>query len=143
MNKKFLVTIFLFATIVLCSVSCFASNEDLGTEVKVSWNKTETTIQNAGQGVKNVAEDIGTGIRDMAQGMGNGIQDMFDGNNNTDNGTMTTNGNYNATRTSADIAGTGMSNTAWVWLILGITGIVIIALTWYYVSQDNTKSNMH
>ena len=34
---------------------------------------------------------------------------------------------------------TGMSNTAWIWLILGITGIGIVALTWYYVAQDNNR----
>ena len=49
-------------------------------------------------------------------------------------------GDYTATRTATDrITGTTMTNTAWVWLILGIVGVVIVALTWYYVSQYNDR----
>ena len=145
MSKKFLTAILLFTAILLISVSCFATNTDLGTEMQDSADKTGETMQNAGEGIRNVAGDIGNGvqgmaegigngIRDTAEGIGNGFQDMFDG----DDANTTTGGTYNATRTSADVTGTtGITNTAWIWLILGITGIVIVALTWYYVSQDN------
>ncbi|MBR6033821.1 MAG: hypothetical protein IKP28_03685 [Clostridia bacterium] len=89
---------------------------------------------NAAEGMGNMVQDVGNGAMNAFEDMGNGIQDFFDGDN-----TDTTTGNtYTATRTSADMVGGGssMANTAWVWLILGVTGIIIIALTLYYVSQD-------
>ncbi len=145
MNKKFLTSFLVFIVVLLISATCFATNTDLGTEMQDSANKAGESMQNAGNGMMNMANDIGNGIQDMAEGIGNGIrdtaqgigagvEDMFDG----DDMNTTTGTNYNATRTSADVTGTtGMANTAWIWLILGITGIVIVALTWYYVSQDN------
>ena len=144
MSKKIFTTILLLVTFLLISATCFANDTDLGTELQDSANKTGESMQNAGNGMMNVANGIGNGMQDMAEGFGNGIrntaegigagvEDMFDG----DDMNTTTGSNYNATRTSADTTGgTGMSNTAWIWLILGITGIVIVALTWYYVSQD-------
>ena len=47
--------------------------------------------------------------------------------------------NYTATRTAAD-EGTllGMNATAWTWLIIGMVGIAIIALVWYYSMQHDT-----
>lgn len=145
MNKKILTAVLLFATILMLSVSSFATNTDLGTEMQDSANKTGESMQNVGEGVRNVAGDLGNGVQNMAEGIGNGIQgavngigNMFDG----DDANTTTGGTYTATRTSADVAGTtGMTNTAWIWLILGIVGIVIVALTWYYVSQDNGPSS--
>ena len=99
-----------------------------------STGKAENTMQDFGQGVMNFANDVGSGIKNTAEDIGNSMQNMFDG----DNPNTTTGNDYNAARTSADASGTnGMANTAWIWLILGVTGIIIIALTWYYVSQDN------
>ena len=42
----------------------------------------------------------------------------------------------NAARTSTDTTTvTGMSQTAWTWLILGVAAIAIIAVVWYYSMQ--------
>ena len=61
-----------------------------------------------------------------------GNDDNSDYNSNMD---TTTNTGYTATRTATD-TGYGMTNTAWIWLIVGIVGIMIVALVWYYVAQD-------
>lgn len=153
MNKKVLISISLFIVLLLTTVSCFA-NINLESEIQSSANRSEETLQNAGDGIKNIATDIGAGIKDTAQGIGNGIEDVIDGSDNDHGtGTVTESSNeavgstemtigessdYAATRTSTDmLTGTTMTNTAWVWLILGIVGIAIVALTWYYVSQNN------
>ena len=163
MNKKIFSIILLFVVFSLCNTLCFATdNTSLGNELQNSADKSLNTLENAGQGIQNMAENAGNGIKGAAQDMGNGIQDVAEdigngvqnmaedvGNgmesmfqdgyvNNTVTGDSNTN-SYTATRTSADVTGTAMTNTAWVWLILGITGIIIIALTWYYVSQDNDR----
>ena len=152
MKRKIFITILVFALSILCSTISFAT--DFGTEIQDSANKTGESMQsvgngvmnftnNVGNGIKNVAEGIGNGIRNTAEDIGRGVESMFDG----DNPNTTSNSSYNAVRTSTETdfsnAGSGMANTAWIWLILGITGIIIVALTWYYVSQDtgnNRKS---
>lgn len=148
MNRKLLTAILLFVVLLLGSVSCFANtNTNLGTEVKDSADKSKTTLQNAGEGIKNIASDIGSGVQGATTSITQGVQNMFDGHNGTTNrtdGIGTTNGNYTAARTSTDrLTGTTMTNTAWVWLILGIVGVVIVALTWYYVTQNNDSSKRH
>ena len=142
MNKKFFAILLFFTFIVFICSTCYAST-DFGGEMQDSANKTMNSMQNAGNGlmsfandvgngVKNMSEDIGNGIRDTADNIGRGVEDFFDG----DNPNTTVNSTYNAIRTSTDATSSNMANTAWVWLILGITGIIIVALTWYYVSQD-------
>ena len=73
---------------------------------------------------------------------------MFDGNesenadtNNSSNMVNTAeDSGYSATRTSTT-GNAGMTNSAWVWLIIGIVGIMIVALVWYYVAQDTGVNN--
>ena len=86
MNKKIFLSILLLTLICLCT-TCFAT--DLGSEVQDSMNKSWETMQNVGEGERNVASDIvtwdevavlsvGNGIRDVATGIGNGVPYMFD-----------------------------------------------------------------
>ena len=51
------------------------------------------------------------------------------------------NDGYTASRTSATgmLGGTSNYNTALVWVVLAVTGAIIIALVWYYGSQVNTR----
>ncbi len=152
MNKKFLSAVLLLSLLaILCSTSCLATDDTLGNTMDNSMDKAGTTLQSAGEGIRNAASDIGNGISNAASSVGRGIEDIFNGdeNNNQDNSnqnSMTTNTemagtNYNVARTSTDrITGTTMSNSAWVWLILGIVGVAIVGLTWYYVSQNNDTS---
>mgnify|MGYP005794948569 CR=1 FL=1 len=152
MNKKMLASLLVFALLLFSSV-CFATNA--GEEVQNSADKSKTTMENMGQGIENMAQDVGNGIQGAASSVGNavqgaasdignGVQDMFDGNDNTQNSTTgvesmgTDSTGYSATRTSASLSD-GMANTAWIWLILGIVGVVIVSLDWYYVSQDTTR----
>ena len=150
MNKKMLASLLVFALLLFSSV-CFATNA--GEEVQNSADKSKTTMENMGQGIENMAHDVGNGIQGAASSVGNavqgaasdignGVQDMFDGdghNRTTTTGTAGTDGTgYSATRTSTGLNG-GMTNTAWIWLILGILGVVIVSLVSYYVSQDTTR----
>ena len=50
----------------------------------------------------------------------------------------TTNNGYTATRTStAQDTFMGMNATAWTWLIIGVLGVLVIGLIWYY-GKDHT-----
>ena len=60
----------------------------------------------------------------------------------TQNNNRTNNSNYTATRTATtNQTFMGMSSTAWTWLIIGIAGIAIVALVWYYGSQIRTSND--
>lgn len=137
MNKKLLISLLTLAFI-FCSSVCFATN--VGTEMQNSVQKSGTTLENMGNGIKNIAEDVGNGVQGAASSIGNSMEDFFDMNNNNNDNVGDTakiaSDGYTATRTNTNVG--SMTNTAWIWLILGIVGVVIVAMTWYYVSQDNS-----
>lgn len=71
--------------------------------------------------VMNVGNAIGNSVKDVANiGM-----------------------DYTATRTATSNNVMGLSSTAWTWLILGIVGIVIVALVWYYGAQYEHRNYNH
>ena len=52
MNRKFLAIVLLFMFFLICSTSCFATdNTSLGNEFQDSLNKSENSMENAGQGI--------------------------------------------------------------------------------------------
>ena len=57
-----------------------------------------------------------------------------------DTAVATTNSNYNASRTSTATV-LGMNATAWTWLIVGIVGVAIVALVWFYGKEHSESSN--
>lgn len=141
MKNKLLLSILIILVVLLASIVCFANNDtNLGEELKNSTNKSEHTIQNAGEGIKNIASDIGNGIQNAANDIGKGVENVFHAGTTGNSPTTTSTDGYTAARTSTDSTATGMggiSRAVWIWLIMGIVGIIIIALTWYYVTQDS------
>lgn len=145
MNKKILITISVFCLLImsLCSYS-FAANNGM--------NKAKNAVMNVGNSVGDAVVGAKNAVVDGAKGITNGAATLGkDAINTTQNlgndakntvGTVTGNlGNdrddYTATRTATTSNSNlfGMSTTAWTWLILGIVGIVIVALVWYYGAQ--------
>lgn len=132
MLKKSLLILFIIFTILCISNICFAT--DMGNTVKNAvGNGTNTVVD----GVSNLASDVRNGVGHVE----NGIEDALtmDDSNNTNLG-ITANtgmaGDYTTTR--ADAAGAGTDTTTmWVWIILAIAAIVIVALVWYYGSQNH------
>lgn len=132
--------IFMFFAIIilsLCCSVCFAaennSNVNLGEEITDSINKT-------GDSVRNVTNDVMNGVNGNARNNNNNNYNNgnYNRNNNTDNNVFT-NG-YNAVRTSVDDVATGnMSTTTWIWIILAVAAIIIVAMVWYYAVQNNDR----
>ena len=155
MKKKSLISLFIIATIFAFFTSICYATDDMG-------NSMQNTATNAGETVQDAATGIGNGIRNGAQHVGNAVSDMgsalmnvTDMDNTTMNNTMATNnqtiannnGDYTATRTSTTgtTVGTflGMGPTAWTWIIMGIVGIAIIGLVWYYGQEHKYSTNHH
>lgn len=135
MNRKiFSIILILSLLISICSFS-FAATEAL--------NSTKNAVMNVGNA-------IGNGVKDVANGATNLGKDAVNTTKSAGNSivgatsSMNKDGmDYTATRTATSNNVMGLSSTAWTWLILGIVGIVIVALVWYYGAQYEHRNYNH
>lgn len=141
MNRKVIITSIIFVIVCLFSSICFANTENMmdaakNTTVNLKGEITNS-IDKTENSTRNITQNIMTKGGQMVNGAGNMISNMT-GNNKND----TTNNNdtrYNTTRTAVDDAyfGTaGMDTTTWLWIILAIAAIIIVAAVWYYALQE-------
>lgn len=161
MYKKMFLSLAILACMIFSFTACFAAGndgmlKDAADGVRNVVGGAENAIEDAAKGVSDASKDA-TG--DMENGANKDKNDMTNndgnngGNNEQNNGTTTDanrtsttgmNNGYTATRTATDTGATtfmGMTATAWTWLILGIAGIAIVALVWYYGTQANSTNN--
>lgn len=139
-----------FAVLILLSNIVYANNTS--NDIKNGINDAGTAIVD---GAERLGTDVKTGINDVSSDIVNGAEnlgeDIRNGVENAENGVegalsidnMRTN-DYVATRTTTD--GTGTTSdmntndpTTWVWVIVAIAGVVIVALVWYYAVQNTTN----
>lgn len=140
--KKFLISSIIFS-IILFSLSCINFAANVTGDVKNIAGSVGNTISNTANGAKNVigntenavengaanakntimgtTENVADDAKNMTGSVENGMSDMID--------------DYTAERTSTASGFMGMSATTWTWLILGIVGLAIVGLVWYYGSQ--------
>ena len=143
MTKKFFLIVSTIFALLLIHSTVFAIDNtvhdtanNVGNEMKNSWDKLGNTMQNVGNTVK-------TGISNMGKDNNNtdnrtGFMGMTENNNNNNNGA------YTATRTSTDTpTAFGMDGTMWTWLILAILAVTIISLVWYYGVQKSDDREDH
>lgn len=109
-------------------------------------NAVKDGAQNLGNNIKNGVENTGNAIKDGVEDMNN---NMDNNDNNTANGTVqdtdrrnadNTNNNYDATRTQAEEDVMGMTGNTWSWIIIGVAAVAIIALIWYYTTQQTNRN---
>lgn len=169
MAKKIFMSLAIIMLTLCCLSVCFAadnnSNVNLGDELTRSLDKTEDSVENVTGDVmngitsdtennrnadnrnNNMNNDDTINFRNSDNrnnSMNNNNTNNYNtngnnrNNNNTDNNVFTE--GYNAVRTSVDEITTGnMSTTTWVWIILAVAAIIIVAMVWYYAVQDNRK----
>lgn len=158
--KKKVLLFTLLCILCLGSIS-FANN--IGQDLQNLGNDTGKAIEGAVNNVKNGAENIGNNIGSEVNQSGDKVKNetnnmgMTNSMNNATNEVrnsgekisneardMTDNG-YTATRTSTTNDGTGLMNdrNMWVWAIIILAAVGIIAMIWYYFSQKNQYDNNH
>ena len=162
MAKKIVLTM-VFAiifTLALATIS-FARTDNttttLGNEVTSSMNKTErsmndlaneTNLDSAGRSIENGARAVGNTINDGMDNMRRGVENLVDedddmtNNRRTDNRAVAgTTGNFTAGEvgpTETDATGrNGMTQTTWIWIVMIVVALVIIAAVWYYAAQKD------
>ena len=139
MYKKMLV-IFAILTIGIFSFSvCFANND--GSMLQDAANGVRDAVGGAENAIEDGAKDIANTTKGVTGSAENAMENK-DNSGMTQNNNRTNNSNYTATRTATtNSTFKGMSSTAWTWLIIGIAGIAIVALVWYYGSQIRTSND--
>ena len=165
MLKKALICTLAIMILSLCCTICFANekgnNINLGNEIMRSIDKTGNSMKNVVSG--NVIKDTGNmvnneinmikdgvnyvedGMRDTGDnardGVNNAENTMRNDNNNTTGVVGRNDGDYNVTRTSVDQTLNGgintMTATTWMWIILIVAAVTIMAAIWYYATQEN------
>ena len=141
MNKKVLFTLLLISLLVLSTCYSFAAT-GVGNAIKDAGNTAGNLVSGATgaivDGTKNLTNSASNMMNNMTNANGDKENDatntlatndgIFDTNTNGDN--------YTATRTATDNGNMlGMSGNTWTWLIVGIAGMAIISLVWYYGAQ--------
>lgn len=151
MQKKLLFSLLLLTLAIVFGVSFTFANNDTS-----SWENAADGVRNVvgdvENGVENAARDISNTSKDATRDMENGSNDSMSTNNNssTDNsnkdgmtGGMTNSSqNYTAQRTATTTDSNGllgMNSTTWIWLIMAILAIAIIALVYYYSTQATNR----
>lgn len=138
MQKKILLFTFLVLALLFINSVVFADNTNLGDELKDSMNKAGNAVQNVTNAVTDTAGNMMN--RDNNNNHNNDNNDNTTGRVTTDNMNAGNNG-YTTVRTANNAF--GMSETTWVWLVLGIVALSIILLSWYYMSDANKTSRRH
>ena len=152
-KKVFLTIIFTLIFVLALTTMAFAesssnSTTKLGNEVTTSMDKTEKSMDDlvdrsdldeAGQEMTDGVRDMGNTVRDGINDVGRGIEDLGDEDDSrtTDNRAVAgTTGNFSAGQFQTDGENTnGMSRTAWIWIIMVVVALIIIAAVWYYATQ--------
>lgn len=139
MNKKVLFTLLLISLLVLSTCYSFAAT-GVGNAIKDAGNTAGNLVSGATgaivDGTKNLTNSAGNMMNDMTNANGDRENDATN-TLATNNGIFDTNtDNYTATRTATDNGNMlGISGNTWTWLIVGVAGIAIVSLVWYYGAQ--------
>ena len=136
MKKKFLFLVSMLSIILMSTATYVFAADNM-------MNSIENGAKNVAEGVGNIVEKGVDATKNVANGVAKGAQDLTAGitkNNNTGNS------NYGTTRTSTrttaamqDSEFAGMSAWGWSWIIIGVLGIAIVALVWYYGMQQSKE----
>ena len=140
MLKKFIAITLITAFLLILTISTYSyANTQAGNAVMNAGNSIGNAAMSVKNGVVNGVKSIGNGATRIANDSMNATEDMTNDATNTIEGTtgILDNGNddYTATRTATNNNILGMSDTTWTWLILGIVGLSIVGLVWYYGAQ--------
>ena len=139
MQKKLLITFSILIISIFSFSICFAANDD-GHMLQDAANGVRDVVGGAENAIENGARDIANTTKGAT---GAAENSMNNNSNSMQNNNRSSNSTYTATRTATSTTNPtflGMTSTAWTWLIIGIAGIAIVALVWYYGSQIRTSN---
>ena len=141
MKKKIFTVILALMVSLFAFNICLANEEhpiqDATNSVRNAVGGAENAIENGVEGIGNMTKDATNSMETTMNNAGEDVRNSVSP--STNNGDS-----YSATRTStggAEATFMGMNSTVWTWLIIGIAAIAIVALVWYYSSEITNDSN--
>lgn len=104
-------------------------------------NAIKDGARDAGNAVENGVQDAGNMIENGVNGLQNEVEDSGDKiKNEADNVTNAVSGetsNFTSGDTANGTNDGGMSTRTWVWIIIAVIAVIIIAAVWYYATNKN------
>lgn len=148
MHKKIFILTLIISLVCFSSI-CFANNtmaEDVKDMGKDAMNTVDDGINNIGSSITNTTENAGNEIGQSENKIENDMDNMTQDKKDDDNkdNTMagiTTNGDYTTTQTA--VTSTMENTNFWTWAIIILAAIGIIAVIWYYSSQNKEDHNRY
>lgn len=146
MKKRLFFSILLIVLAIVLSFSYTYATNNMVKDIR-------NIVGGAENVVENTAKDMVNGVREGTNKLENFGNNMTDDMKKDTNNTMLAgdikgnnndNNEYSAQRTSTNATNStflGMSSNMWTFIIMGILGIAIIALVWYYGKQFESKYN--
>ena len=136
MKRKSLI---LLIALVVLSFSTISFAADTANNIKNTINGATNSVVD---GAQNLADDVRSGIGTAENSIENTVEDI--GNAVSDGANYAEDAGTDAYTTTRSVAedvtnGGGMTVSTWTWIAVAIAGIVIVALVWYYASQNNYK----
>ena len=130
---KRIITLILALCIIFATSFVLANNA--GDEAKDSLDK-------AGGTVRNIVDNDGNVVRDGVGNMENGMESLgntFSAGASRTSSNMGNANNYTTTRTATNgNTFAGMNANTWIWFVMAIAAVAIVALVWYYAMQNDT-----
>lgn len=154
MNKKTFYGLILTIALIFFGITYTFAANNIGDGLKDAANGVRNVVGGAENAVEDAARDISNTSKDATRDLekeGNKVTGNTN-NNRNDNARNSTymgasssnNGisgttDYTASRTATDASADilGIDSTAWIWMILAVVSIAIIALIYSYVKQQN------
>ena len=140
--KRFLILSIIFSKILFCFAAFSFAASYL---VKDAQNTTNAVGQAIGNTANHAKNAIQNGENKVEGALKSGTNTVMDSTKNTVTGVENAGENvardiqtsdYDATRTATTANNSfGMTPTTWMGVILGIVGVAIVALVWYYGAQ--------
>lgn len=129
-TRKIIFTITSILCIMFFSSVCYATDmkdkadsakDHVENAMKDTKDNMKEKMDSSKNHVKNFADDTGKNMKNFAGSVDNKMKDR--GRNDA----------YKTERTEAEV--TGVSSNTWTWIIIGVAGIAIMAVVWYYFMQ--------
>ena len=139
MQKKILFSLVLFISIIAFSIT-FTFATDGKTGLEKAADSVRNVVGGAENGVENAARNISNTSKNVTGTMENEASNMTNNNNSMISNTNSNNYTAQRTSTTTDNSLFGMNSTTFIWLILAITAIAIIALVYYYTASISNRN---
>lgn len=107
--------------------------KDMGNTVKDGARSVENTVEDGVEKAENVIENGAEAVENTTN---NATRDMENGVDDTRNAISGETSNFTSGETN-DNTNNGMSTRTWVWIIIAVIAVIIIAAVWYYASNKN------